>query len=134
MSLFVASCFGEDNRERILGAWTLESIVVDSTQLDVEGISTRTFADVPAWVEFDGSGRLHGEAACNDFNGDHSFAGETLTPSDVVSSAAACESGQEAARALLSQLWGESIQVTFDGDNSMVWATKDTTTVFIRRS
>lgn len=133
MILAVASCSEKNDDGEILGTWILESIVVGSTQLDVEGISTRTFAGVPAWVEFDSAGRLFGEGACNDFNGGYSLEGETLRPMAVIASAVACEPGQDIEEALLQQLWSDSIQVTFNA-NTMVWTTKETTATFSRQS
>lgn len=135
MILGIAACSGGGNDGEIFGTWTLEAVVVDGVQLDVEGVSTRTFAGVPAWVEMNSAGGLVGEGSCNDFHGGYSYEGETLRPIGVIASAAACEPwpGRDIEEALLLLLWGDVVQVAFDGDSIMSWATQETTAIFIRQ-
>jgi heat shock protein HslJ len=84
-------------------------------------------------LQFDGEGRLHGQAGCNRLSGPYSEAGETLTPGPIMSTRMACpEPRMTHERKLLGLLSGPVRFSYPDGD--ILLLTGNGVTVRLRRN
>jgi heat shock protein HslJ len=107
---------------------------VDGSALDLEGLSTASIPEAPAWISFDSEGELKGEGNCNDFSASYEMCGGILRVGLVWMPVNMCQENREVESAVIGMLFEQELDVAFsDGGETLELAAERTRAVFTRR-
>jgi heat shock protein HslJ len=84
-------------------------------------------------LQFDGEGRLSGQAGCNRFSGPYAQEGRTLVPGEIAATRMACPGSRMEHEAKLMRLLGGPVEITYRGGMIAMLRGADNLYVTLRR-